>query len=94
MSGHMTVTQAAEYLGVSRTKIWKLVNEGRLSASRNPLDKRERVIPAVEVEHLKAAGTIGGPPQPRRFASDGIANNPDAPHSDKLEEYLREHWGR
>jgi hypothetical protein len=94
MQGQMTITQVAEYLGVSRTKVWKLINEGALSARTNPLDKRERVVPRVQVERLKSADPSGEPTRPiGRFASDGIASNPNAPHSDELEEYLRKHWG-
>ena len=101
MHGRMTVGQAAEYLKVSRTKVWKLIGEGVLSATQNPLDKREKLIPADEVrrlgehvQHSEANGSLDEPGSRvrRRFRSDAVANNPNAPRSDRLESYLREHW--
>jgi hypothetical protein len=93
MTTRMTIAQAATYLGVSRTKVWKLLNEGRLSASVNPLDHREKLIPLQQVERLKTSTSPSDSPSVRpRFASDGVANNPDAPSSDELEHYLREYW--
>ena len=88
MDAHMTIHQVAEYLGVSRTKVWKLVGEGVLSASTNPLDKREKLVPAGEVRRLKGFGAADRP----RFRSDGIVDSVTAPRSDELENYLRDHW--
>ena len=47
-----TVGQAAEALGVSRWKMWKLIEAGEIKTEPNPLDKREKLIPAGEVARL------------------------------------------
>ena len=39
-------------LGVSRTKVWRLVKEGQLGAVVNPLDKREKLFSKSQVESL------------------------------------------
>jgi excisionase family DNA binding protein len=49
---YYTVSQAAKELGVSRWKMWKLLEAGEIQAEGNPLDKREKLIPAAEVERL------------------------------------------
>lgn len=94
MSTMMTVGQAADYLGVSRTKVWKLIGEGILSPVTNPLDKRQKLVPAEQIERLAQMRGTRTSSQSRRprFHSDGTANNPEAPRSDELEEYLRGRW--
>jgi hypothetical protein len=89
MATQMRIAQAAEYLGVSRTKVWKLVVEGTLSARSNPLDKREKLAPAAELERLREAGSrVAAARREPRSRSDGFANNPDSPPSDELESDL------
>lgn len=48
----ITLTVARNILGVSRTKIWRLVREGTLRAYANPLDKREKLVQRSQVEAL------------------------------------------
>lgn len=48
----ITLTAARSILGVSRTKIWRLVREGALVVYSNPLDKREKLVPRSQVEAL------------------------------------------
>lgn len=43
MSKLLTVTQAAERLGLTRTRVLKLISVGRLPASRDPLTGHWRV---------------------------------------------------
>jgi excisionase family DNA binding protein len=50
---YYTVTQAAEVLGVSRWKIWKLIDAGELPAEPSPLDRRQKLIPVADVARLK-----------------------------------------
>jgi hypothetical protein len=48
----ITLTAARNILGVSRTKIWRLVREGTLIVYSNPLDKREKLVKRSQVEAL------------------------------------------
>jgi|GEM_PF-1042100 len=50
----LTLNDAAEYLGVSRMKLWRLVKNGTLTAVENPLDNREKLIGKLEMDKLKA----------------------------------------
>ena len=87
MSETITMREAAQRLGVSNTKIWRLVKQGVLPAQKNPLDGREKLIRVADLEKLKDQE------QPRpHFVSDGVASVPTAPHAAQIEEYLREHW--
>lgn len=49
-----TVEEAAEYLDVSRIKIYRLIKEGELHATQNKLDKRQRLIAKEELDKLKS----------------------------------------
>ncbi len=50
----MTVAEAQRELGVSKVKMSKLLREGLLHATPDPLDKRSKLIPRAEVDALKA----------------------------------------
>jgi excisionase family DNA binding protein len=49
----MTLTGAAEALGVSRFKMSRLIRDGQLQAFVSPLDRRQRLVRRVDVEALK-----------------------------------------
>jgi predicted DNA-binding protein (UPF0251 family) len=44
------IAEARERLGVSRPTMARLLKEGRFTIYRNPLDKREKLVPTGEVE--------------------------------------------
>jgi len=67
---YYTVRQAAEVLGVSRWKMWKLLEAGTIKAEANPLDKREKLIPVGEVEQLARYTQKGAVPKGNRAESD------------------------
>jgi excisionase family DNA binding protein len=93
MQKTVTVTEAAQRLGVSRSKIWSLLREGVLEAERNPLDKRQKLIPVASLQKLQdhaQADASGGRPTDA-LRSVGAGSNPNV-RSDELEAYLREHW--
>jgi hypothetical protein len=92
MADEMTVTEAARWLDVSRSKIWALLREGTLEAHQNPLDKREKLITLAALRKLKGRGQspLDGRPT-SRLRSVGAGSNRDV-HSDKIEDFLREHW--
>lgn len=48
----MTLGQACEYLGVSRTKITKLVQGGVLKFCHNELDRREKLVQREALDDL------------------------------------------
>lgn len=56
-----TVQEAADFLGVSRIKISKLLRDSVLTAETNPLDTREKLIRLEQLERLK-----GFPPAGKR----------------------------
>jgi excisionase family DNA binding protein len=90
MQDTMTIREAAEFLGVSRTKVWSLIKEGRLTATQNPLDKRERLIPGEEIRQLQQQSMA-----PRRHLlpkTVGLYDGPVTVHSDEYEDYLKAHW--
>jgi excisionase family DNA binding protein len=87
MAETVTMREAAERLGVSNTKIWRLVKDGVLPVQRNPLDGRQKLVRVADLERLADQTQVR-----RRFVSDGIVNVPDAPRAAEIEDYLREHW--
>jgi hypothetical protein len=64
------------------------VKEGVLSATQNPLDKRERLIPATALQELRERRGPRERPWPRTI---GIVSDGSVPSSE-IEEYMREHW--
>jgi hypothetical protein len=88
MENTLTITETAQRLGVSRHKVWTLVKEGTLPTRRNPLDKREKLIPVDAVERLAAEGKPAHRPYPR---SIGIVADGSLPCRDS-EEYMEAHW--
>jgi hypothetical protein len=55
-----TVTQAQRALGVSKTKMARLIAEGALHAEPDPLDKRYKLIARAQVDALKARSRRAG----------------------------------
>jgi len=49
----LELSKAAEYLNVSRRKVWSLVKEGVLQYKRDPLDKRRKLIKIRDLKKLK-----------------------------------------
>jgi excisionase family DNA binding protein len=49
---NLTVEEAADVLNVRRERIWKLMNDGVLTAEPSKLDGRQRLIPREQVEGL------------------------------------------
>lgn len=94
MSDKFTVGEVANYLGISRTTVWKMITSGELPVTKNPIDKRQHLVPVAAVESLKEQGRVKDTrvphrPVPRTF---GMYDGPVEIHSDELEEYMREHW--
>ena len=49
----LNLKDARQLLGVSRTKLWKLIKEGRLPTYQDPLDKRVRLVRRQDLENLR-----------------------------------------
>ncbi len=49
----LNLKEARQLLGVSRTKLWKLIQEGRLPTYQDPLDKRARLVRRRDLENLR-----------------------------------------
>jgi excisionase family DNA binding protein len=48
--------EAAQYLGISRTKMWILVKEGVIVPRISPLDRRKKLFKKSELKKLKEVG--------------------------------------
>jgi excisionase family DNA binding protein len=81
------MTEAARRLGVTRATLGRLVREGKLTTRENPLDKRQRLIPVEEIEHLEGQDGGGQRPLPRTF---GSIHDPEL-RSDQVKEYIKAH---
>jgi excisionase family DNA binding protein len=49
----MTLSQAAEHLGVTRYTIQRLMRSGEIQAFVSPLDRRQRLLRREDVERLR-----------------------------------------
>jgi excisionase family DNA binding protein len=49
----LELSKAAEYLNVSRRKVWSLVKEGMLQYKQDPLDKRRKLFKLQDLKRLK-----------------------------------------
>ena len=88
MQDRLTIREVADELGISRTTVWTMVKNGELSASVNPIDKRQHLVPRLAVEQLKERGRTSRRRMPRTF---GMVSDPTL-QSTELEDYMREHW--
>ena len=52
---YLPLIQAADYLGVSRPTIKRLINEGELTYTASPLDRRMKLVKVADLDRLKAA---------------------------------------
>jgi excisionase family DNA binding protein len=58
-SEYISVAEAREILGVSKTRIAEMVKRGELTSEPNPVDRRGKLLRRDEVEALAAkAGKI------------------------------------
>jgi len=48
-----TISEAARFLGVSRTKMWLLVKNNIIQYQKDPLDDRKKLIRKSDLEQLK-----------------------------------------
>jgi excisionase family DNA binding protein len=90
MTVAVTMTEAARRLGVSRVTVRRLVREGRLPVTENPLDKRQKLIPEEAIADLAAHRHEGKP----RFESDGTGWNTDPPFARGIKAWIRDTWHR
>jgi len=57
--GKLSLQGAAEFLGVSRHKVARLVKKGTLKGEKFDLDERVVLFDVTELKHLKGGGTNG-----------------------------------
>ena len=50
---YLRVKDAAQHLGVSRAKIWRLLKDGRLKAFKDPRDERVTLVRKEDLEPFK-----------------------------------------
>lgn len=55
MNGMLTLSEAANFLGISRKKMWSLVKNKQISALTSPLDRRKKLFKKSDLEKLKEA---------------------------------------
>ena len=53
MQTTMSVKQAADYLGVSRKTIGRMILNRQLQAEQNPMDKRHKVLKVSQLDRWK-----------------------------------------
>ncbi len=58
MEEYLTVLAAADYLGVSRDKVSRMIKAGTLTAEVDPLDSRQKLIPKKQLDALLAPKKI------------------------------------
>lgn len=66
---YVTVQEAAEQLGLSRATIWRLVKNGQLTATTDPVDQRAKQIPLTDISALLRRSAVYA----RRAAQKGRA---------------------
>ena len=47
---YLSLQEAADLMGVSRFKLWRLVREGKLAAHQSERDRREKLVRRADVE--------------------------------------------
>ena len=55
-----TISEAARFLGVSRTKVWQLVKNNIVPYQKDPLDDRKKLIRKSDLMQLKRASANNG----------------------------------
>ena len=55
-----TISEAARFLGVSRTKVWLLVKNNIIPYQKDPLDDRKKLVRKSDLEQLKQASANSG----------------------------------
>lgn len=56
----MTLTQAADYLGISQRKMAYMVKDGEIKFTVDPLDRRRKLVSVAELDSLKQQSLGGG----------------------------------
>lgn len=54
LSQHLTLSEAARYLGVSRAKLSRLVKEGLIPFRQSPLDRRVKLFHIDDLDEVLA----------------------------------------
>jgi excisionase family DNA binding protein len=57
--GYLTLRQAQERLGVSKTKAWQLARDGLLPIHTDPRDGRVKLVRAEDVERFAQPRPVG-----------------------------------
>jgi excisionase family DNA binding protein len=52
---YLTLAEAAEYIGVSRAKLSRMVGEGAISHTSSPLDKRLKLFRRADLDPFRSA---------------------------------------
>lgn len=55
-----TISEAARFLGVSRTKVWLLVKNNIIPYQKDPLDDRKKLVRLADLKQLKQASANSG----------------------------------
>jgi excisionase family DNA binding protein len=56
---YLNARDAARYLGVSPTTLYKLINAGTLTTFRRQVNKRDRLIRRADLDRLKSPQPVG-----------------------------------
>ncbi len=50
---YLNLTDAAEYLGVSRVTVWRRVRDGTLRTYRASASRREKLVKRTDLDHIR-----------------------------------------
>ena len=57
---YLNAREAARYLDISPTTLYRLINTGTLATFRSELDKRERLVRRADLDWLRSPRPFGG----------------------------------
>jgi len=50
---YLTLSQAAQYLGISRVTLWRRIRDGTLSTYQASTSRREKLVRQVDLDNLR-----------------------------------------
>jgi excisionase family DNA binding protein len=57
---YLNAREAARYLAVSPTTLYRLINSGTLLTFRSEVNKRDRLVRRADLDRLKSPQPVGG----------------------------------
>ena len=61
---YLTLSEAAEYLGISRVTVWRRIREGQLATYQASTSRRQKLLRRADLDYLRRPRRVkraGGP---------------------------------